>query len=133
MLKQCKGTSIPEVVEELPEGFVMKPVLSSISGSLFRDHVNQLFEALSRVHAQRIACRDIRPENILVSLEETAYLTDFGFAQGINKVTIYQGTMSTASNRILESLKNDRKAPIQVTEIDDFESLAKVCTVSFEF
>jgi len=128
MLNKCKGPSVPEVVVQVTEGFIMKPVLSPIYGSLFRDHVGQLFAALGAIHnTHRVVCRDIRPENILLSVEEgRAYLTDFGFAQVLDDTTVYQGTLTTASDRILEIIKDDRNAFLQVTPLDDCESLAKV-------
>ena len=102
----------------------------SIHGHLFRDHVKQLFSALTTIHdTHKVACRDIRPENIMLSLnQERAYLTDFGFAQDLNENTVYQGTLSTASDRILGIIKDARKTRLQVTQFDDLESLAKVMT-----
>ena len=129
MLNRCKGQSVPAVVKQVNEGFVMKPVLSPIYGYLFRDHVEQLFSALATIHGTKgVVCRDIRPENILLSLkEDRAYLIDFGYAQDLNKSTVYQGTLSTASDRILDIIKDDRNGLLQVTPFDDLESLAKVC------
>ena len=47
--------------------------------------VRQLAEALEQAHAAGIVHRDIKPGNILLAADDTAYLTDFGLARSLQR------------------------------------------------
>ena len=104
----------------------LKP-LSSLDAVLEKIHAEQLFAALESIHQGGYVTRDVRPTNLMVSLDgKQAYITDFGFATKEGAQATYRGTMTTASNRVLEILADDRDALVSVTFADERESLVKV-------
>jgi len=90
-----------------------------------------LAQTLFDIHSQGFIHRDITPQNIGFceidhrgQSERVPYLRDFGFALQNQKETAYQGTIITASNRVLTSLAQG-KSHVAVKKRDDLESLWK--------
>lgn len=119
------------VGDALQSGFVMAPELKSLSSlhkGLDKTHAEQLFAALAIIHQAGYVTRDVRPTNLMVSLDgKQAFITDFGFATKEGETTIYRGALTTASNRVLEIMSEDREVLVGVTIADERESLVKVC------
>ena len=87
-------------------------------------NVNELIEALQFVHDAGYFHRDVRPQNVMMTHFSRVYLVDFGFAISQKDPTIvYAGTMSTASDRILRLLQDNK--PVPFAKEDDVESLVK--------
>ena len=122
----------------LRNGFVMtpelQPLFSVVHASVKKSHAEQLFAALNVIQEAGCITRDVRPTNLMVSLDgKQAYITDFGFATKEGVLATYQGTLTTASNRVLEILAHDRQALVGVTFADEKESLVKVLPLSLLF
>jgi serine/threonine protein kinase len=131
VLTEVKAMGLPALVgDALQRGFVMTPELkplSSLQEGLEKIHAEQLFAALASIHQAGYVTRDVRPTNLMVSLDgKQAYITDFGFATKEGVQATYRGTLTTASNRVLEILADDRQALVGVTFADEKESLIKV-------
>ena len=74
------------LVMDLVEGTSLRTLLSQ--GPLARETtlsiVDQLASALEYAHGQDVIHRDVKPENVLVSQDGTAVLTDFGVAKALH-------------------------------------------------
>ena len=119
--------SIPKkkvVVSRL--GFVMTPKLMCLETPTL-DHVGQLIAVIRHIHSVGFVTRDIRPANVMVSLDGTrVFLTDFGYATKVGEMKKYEGALSTASNRILVLKRDHPDDSIGVTIADELESVVKV-------
>ena len=71
----------PSVKDELRTHGVLTPARTvSIVG--------QIASALDAAHANGLVHRDIKPENVLLTLDDFAYLVDFGIANGGGEATV---------------------------------------------
>lgn len=85
--------------------------------------VRQIGSALDAAHAAGILHRDVKPENILVSADDFAYLVDFGIASATSdeKLTQIGTTVGTA-----KYMAPERFGDSQVTHRADIYALACV-------
>lgn len=72
---------MPFVEAEDLEKYLRKQPQNRISQNEALTYFEQIVQALSVVHAEKIVHRDIKPANILVSKQGKAYLIDFGAAR----------------------------------------------------
>jgi serine/threonine protein kinase len=94
---------------------------------VFRVHTFcELIQFTGDVHAAGIVHRDIRPENLLQTVDGRPFLVDWAFSCRVSlpPPSGYRGTVSFASSRILESLKGRSQPAVHTA--DDVESLAKI-------
>lgn len=63
--------------EVLPDGEVVKPLTIGKA----KKYINDLFKALSYLHFQEVAHRDIKPGNLLLDKHDNVKVTDFGVSQ----------------------------------------------------
>jgi hypothetical protein len=101
--------------------------------SLNLDHLRQVWFKLQLVHSNGYVHRDLRPENILVcgagSPDPETFLIDFGFAMKINDTPrLYQGSWTTASQRVLRTLASGQPDVVFAIE-DDLESFLKMVLI----
>jgi len=87
--------------------------------------VELLFNTLHYIHAQGFLHRDIRPENLMRSESDVPYVVDFGFAVKKAQNVVYSGTITTASNRVLEHVTHQPRERYDFQESDDVSSLVK--------
>jgi tRNA A-37 threonylcarbamoyl transferase component Bud32 len=125
VLSHVDHPSIPKIIETEEKSILLiTPVLqplNHVSGAQARN----LFEALTHTHTAGYLHRDIRKDNVMRSADR-AFLIDFGFAILKEKASeeAYAGAVRTASTKVLEALRD--KKQVTFTELDDFQSLAKV-------
>lgn len=121
----------PELVNlEISDGygFASKPV--GKHGKLTLPMILELADDLKLVHDNGIVNRDIRPSNLVVAGDH-ALICDWGSATKLGKETLYEGTVSTASNNVLQYLlylkggNNDGPLGYTSTAADDISSLTR--------
>jgi serine/threonine-protein kinase len=91
------------LVMELIEGHTLREYLNERGRFEIKDAINYLtpiLSALSAAHALGIVHRDVKPENIMISLEGRVKVADFGLARG----EIIGSTMTAESSVILGSV-----------------------------
>ncbi|NJP36404.1 Stk1 family PASTA domain-containing Ser/Thr kinase [Alkalicoccus luteus] len=111
------------IVMEYVEGQTLKEYIQS-SGVLTVEEtvriLKQIAEAVKHAHDNQIVHRDVKPQNILMSVNGQAKVTDFGIARAISEATI------THTNSILGSvhyLSPEQARGGQVTYKSDLYSL----------
>ncbi len=95
------GKQIYYIVMEYIDGKTLKEVIQeaghlSVSKSLY--YLKEMADAIAVAHKNNIVHRDIKPQNIMVTNEDTIKVTDFGIAKAANNATV------TAGNDILGSV-----------------------------
>ena len=79
------------IVMEYVKGYTLKEIIRSqapvsIERAIYI--VRQIAEALAHAHANNIIHRDIKPQNILVTMDGRAKVTDFGIARAVSSATL---------------------------------------------
>lgn len=95
------GKQIYYIVMEYIDGKTLKEVIQeaghlSVNKSLY--YLKEMADAIAVAHKNNIVHRDIKPQNIMVTNEDTIKVTDFGIAKAANNATV------TAGNDILGSV-----------------------------
>ena len=62
--------------------------------------VNQVAEALDAAHAERLIHRDVKPQNIIITPGDFAYLLDFGIARGAGRHSTDSGRLPDRQLRL---------------------------------
>ncbi|KAM9957245.1 hypothetical protein ACTFIW_008986 [Dictyostelium discoideum] len=121
--------SIPTITNHNREWIEMTPFGILVdNNSATRSLFVKLTKLLEKVHALGYIHRDIRPPNIIV-YDSEPYLIDWGFAIKINAEEIYQGTLMTASDRVLDLLIDPSVEKFSLKPSDDLVSLVKTMIV----
>ncbi|EAX97236.1 CAMK family protein kinase [Trichomonas vaginalis G3] len=78
------------LVTELGRGDLFQVIQDqqTLPESVLKSVAAQLVSALLYLHQQRIIHRDIKPQNVLISLNNTVKLCDFGFARALSNTTL---------------------------------------------
>lgn len=111
------------IVMEYVKGFTLKEVIRSqapVSPERAIFIVRQIGEALAHAHANNIIHRDIKPQNILVTMDGRAKVTDFGIARAASSASL------THTGDIVGSvhyLSPEQARGVQINEQSDLYSL----------
>ena len=85
LLKELQGVMIPQVTHcgtiDGMAGFIGMTFCGEICTSLSPEEISQLSGTISKLHAKKIAHREIRLRNITKSEDGRIWLIDFGSAQ----------------------------------------------------
>lgn len=82
---------IPYIVMEYVEGKTLKQIIQENGPMPARTAIRitcQVLEALSAAHATGIIHRDVKPQNVIVTRDGRAKLTDFGIARDVDASTV---------------------------------------------
>ncbi|CAN0426941.1 unnamed protein product, partial [Ascophyllum nodosum] len=88
-----------------------------LSNDVARALIRQLVSALNFMHIRRIAHRDVKPANLLVTTDMTLLLADFGVADKVPRggyFTDVVGTGSYMAPEILDSNDDTRRYSVLV-------------------
>ncbi len=85
--------------------------------------VHQIAAALDAAHANGVTHRDVKPENILITNDDFAYLVDFGIARGATDSGITQGGIALGTYNYMAP---ERFTGDEVTYRSDIYALACV-------
>lgn len=84
-MQYIEGGALPEILASGP-----------LPGAQAADLLGQILDALSACHAQGIIHCDLKPGNLLVSLEGRVYLSDFGIAKALSVAEGFSSTPRTS-------------------------------------
>ncbi len=75
--------------------------------------ITQVASALDAAHASGLVHRDIKPENVLLTLDDFAYLVDFGIAHGSGEATVTMTGLLIGSSAYMapERFNGERGGP----------------------
>lgn len=88
------------IVMEYVEGITLKEYIASkgvLGWKEAVDYAAQICSGLEHAHKKGIIHRDIKPQNIIITREGTAKITDFGIAKATNAATIEMGAANMGS------------------------------------
>jgi len=93
MFSTASGRAVPFIVMELVEGRTLQDLRPSDLDEIL-PIVRQVCDALDHAHAHGIVHRDFKPENVIITADGTAKLTDFGLARSMASRVSTDGTIS---------------------------------------
>lgn len=88
------------IVMEYVEGITLKQYIATKGVLPWKeavDYAAQICAGLEHAHKKGIVHRDIKPQNIIITREGTAKITDFGIAKATNAATIEMGATNMGS------------------------------------
>ena len=86
-----KDGNVEYIVMEYVEGRTLKEIIRDYAPLSTEQAINvarQVAEAINHAHQHHIIHRDIKPQNILVTAEGRAKVTDFGIARAVSAATV---------------------------------------------
>lgn len=115
------------IVMEYVEGVTLKTYIEKKGRLTYKEAVSiaiQVGRGMEAAHAKNIIHRDIKPQNILISTEGKAKVTDFGIARAVSNNTISADVMGSVHYASPEQARNgfvDDKSDIYSLGIVMFE------------
>ena len=106
------------IVMEYVEGVTLKTYIEKKGHLTYKEAVSiaiQVGRGMEAAHAKNIIHRDIKPQNILISTEGKAKVTDFGIARAVSNNTISADVMGSVHYASPEQARNgfvDNKSDI---------------------
>ena len=96
----CQEDGLNFIVMEYVEGITLKQYIARngvLGWKEAVDYAAQICAGLEHAHKKGIVHRDIKPQNIIITREGTAKITDFGIAKATNAATIEMGASNMGS------------------------------------
>lgn len=97
------------IVMEYVEGVTLKTYIEKKGQLTYKEAVSiaiQISRGIEAAHAKNIIHRDIKPQNILISTEGKAKVTDFGIAKAVSSNTINADVMGSVHYASPEQARN---------------------------
>lgn len=97
------------IVMEYVEGVTLKTYIEKKGRLTYKESVSiaiQVGRGMEAAHAKNIIHRDIKPQNILISTEGKAKVTDFGIAKAVSNNTISSDVMGSVHYASPEQARN---------------------------
>ena len=97
------------IVMEYVEGVTLKTYIEKKGRLTYKEAVSiaiQVGRGMEAAHAKNIIHRDIKPQNILISTEGKAKVTDFGIARAVSNNTISADVMGSVHYASPEQARN---------------------------
>ncbi|MCI8489213.1 MAG: Stk1 family PASTA domain-containing Ser/Thr kinase [Lachnospiraceae bacterium] len=97
------------IVMEYVEGVTLKTYIEKKGRLTYKEAVSiaiQVGRGMEAAHAKNIIHRDIKPQNILISTEGKAKVTDFGIAKAVSNNTISSDVMGSVHYASPEQARN---------------------------
>ena len=97
------------IVMEYVEGVTLKTYIEKKGQLTYKEAVSiaiQVGRGIEAAHAKNIIHRDIKPQNILISTEGKAKVTDFGIARAVSSNTISADVMGSVHYASPEQARN---------------------------
>lgn len=97
------------IVMEYVEGVTLKTYIEKKGSLTYKEAVSIAIQAgrgMEAAHAKNIIHRDIKPQNILISTEGKAKVTDFGIARAVSNNTISADVMGSVHYASPEQARN---------------------------
>ncbi len=97
------------IVMEYVEGVTLKTYIEKKGQLTYKEAVSiaiQVGRGIEAAHAKHIIHRDIKPQNILISTEGKAKVTDFGIARAVSNNTISADVMGSVHYSSPEQARN---------------------------
>ena len=123
------GDRIQYIVMEYIDGITLKEYIEHQKVINWKEAVHftvQILEALEHAHEKGVVHRDIKPQNILISKDGTAKVSDFGIAKAASSNTITANAMGSVHYISPEQARggfSDEKSDIYSLGITMFEML----------
>ncbi len=102
-------SGIHYIVMEYVEGVTLKTYIEKKGQLTYKEAVSiaiQVGRGMEAAHAKNIIHRDIKPQNILISTEGKAKVTDFGIARAVSNNTISADVMGSVHYASPEQARN---------------------------
>ena len=102
-------SGIHYIVMEYVEGVTLKTYIEKKGRLTYKEAVSiaiQVGRGMEAAHAKNIIHRDIKPQNILISTEGKAKVTDFGIARAVSNNTISADVMGSVHYASPEQARN---------------------------
>lgn len=117
---------IPSAVTMICNGALFFAEELTYVNILNSEQCTELIDILKNAHSAGVVHRDVRPDNIMQSLNGQVFLIDWGFAYRLSEQSIppFEGTFRYASDDVLDSaIISSERAP---QPKDDLHSLARI-------
>ncbi|KAJ4457190.1 hypothetical protein PAPYR_7354 [Paratrimastix pyriformis] len=116
---------VPVVLAASSSALLLAPLgrrIKLIEGFFPEELVASFVAVLQRIHALGWCHRDLRPSNLLQTVEGQPLLIDFGFARQSGSEVVREGDLLYSADRLLQG----EPGPYRATPQDDCEALVKV-------